>query len=311
MIRKKSTSHDGNLNAQRFNFGWMAKAHETIVKGAVKVKDHNTPPAHTPPVSYGYASLFLSDMHLGARACRDESLLEFLQSHHAPRIYLVGDVFDTWHGIAAHWSEAQHDIITLLLARAAEGVQIIYTPGNHDAFFRPYIGASLGNISIQDHVIHTAGDGRRYLVIHGDSIDIFAGRYPVMSRLAARAENALRGLGNSAQHLLRRFDLPISDQVDWLVLKVNDLIRKRDDFQARLAALARRYGADGIICGHYHQPALHDHFGVTYANCGDWVENATALAEDHNGKLVQLEGAMTRRSLLRPAPLQQPLIADI
>lgn len=263
------------------------------------------------PADRNFASLFISDMHLGARACRDEALLGFLQAHTAKRIYLVGDIFDTWHAIGAHWSAHQHAIIALLLARAQNGVQIIYTPGNHDAFFRPYIGTKVGNITVANHALHTSANGKRYLVIHGDSVDIFAGRFPLLSRLAAKAENSLRGFGNALQHLLRRFDVPIGDQVDWLILTVNNMIRAQDDFQSRLADLARKHGADGIICGHFHQPALHDDLGVTYANCGDWVENATALAEDHTGALVQLRGTITSRKVSYTQPEPQFLMGEL
>lgn len=240
-----------------------------------------------------FASLFISDMHLGARSCRDSALLQFLQAHHADRIFLVGDIFDTWHGMGAHFNANQHAIVQILLTRAQSGVEIVYTPGNHDAFFRQYLGMGFGNIKVVEHALHRAGNGRLYLVIHGDSIDILAGRFPLLSRLAAKAENMLRGLGNFAQHWLRHFDLPITRQVDWLVARVNDLIRQQDDFQSRLVNLARSHDADGIICGHFHQPALIEDGGIIYANCGDWVENASALAETHAGDLVQLNWALT------------------
>ncbi len=243
---------------------------------------------------HGFATLFISDMHLGARSCRDEALLSFLQAHQADKIYLVGDIFDTWHGFSANWTDSHHAIIQLLMARAHSGVEIVYTPGNHDAFFRKFIGARLGNITIADHVIHASGDGRRYLVIHGDSIDILSGRFPLFSRLAAKTEHVFRGLAGIARRLLRRFDLPIAARVDKLVAWVNDLIRARDNFQERLATLAKRHGTDGIICGHFHQPALHDDFGVTYANCGDWVENSSALIETHSGQLVPVDWSMAR-----------------
>lgn len=297
MIEENLMSKDGYLQFARSYQGGLAQLFDLT-------PSHEDPLIPKQPSDPSFSSLFLSDMHLGARACRDEALLAFLQTHHAKRIYLVGDIFDTWHAIGAHWSAAQHDIISLLLTRAQNGVEIIYTPGNHDAFFRPYIGTKIGNIAIANHALHQSANGKRYLVIHGDSVDIFAGRFPLVSRLAAKAENSLRGFGNALQHLLRRFDLPIGDQVDWLIQRVNTMIRAQDDFQSRLADLARKHGADGIICGHFHQPALHDEFGVTYANCGDWVENATALAEDHTGALVQLQGVITSRkvSYTQPEP---------
>jgi UDP-2,3-diacylglucosamine pyrophosphatase LpxH len=251
-------------------------------------------PAYPAPAHPAYAALFISDLHLGARACRDMALLGFLQAHEARRIYLVGDVFDTWNGLGGRWTDNQHAVIQLLLARAQAGVEIIYTPGNHDAFFRQYIGAVHGNISILDHAFHVAADGRRYLVIHGDSVDILSGRYPILSRLAAKSEHVFRGVAAVAQRLLRQFDLPIAARVDGLVARINTVIRAQDDFQQRLAGLARDHGADGIICGHFHQPALHDDYGVTYANCGDWVENASALAETHAGNLIALDWSPAR-----------------
>ena len=275
------------------------------------MQSQSSSPCGTANSAAAFSSLFLSDMHLGARACRDEALLGFLQAHQADKIYLVGDIFDTWHGLGAHWTPNQHAIIQLLLARAQAGTQILYTPGNHDAFFRQYIGAAFGNISVADHVMHQGADGRQYLVIHGDSVDLLAGRFPLVSRLAAKAENSLRGLGDFAQHWLRRFDLPIAARVDWLVARVNEIIRKQDDFQGRLIALARHHGADGIICGHFHQPALVEKDGVIYANCGDWVENSTALAERRSGEMVRLNWLSVPQKSLQASLAEAELIGEV
>ena len=52
-----------------------------------------------------YRSLFISDVHLGTRACQAELLLGFLKENEADTIYLVGDIVDFWHppgsGLAA------------------------------------------------------------------------------------------------------------------------------------------------------------------------------------------------------------------
>ncbi len=81
---------------------------------------------------------------------------------------------------------------------------------------------------------------------------------------------------------------------DWTVAEravkwVNDQIRALDNFDLRLSDLARAHGADGVICGHFHKPDLHSDHGVAYANCGDWVENGTALAETASGRLLLLD----------------------
>ena len=47
---------------------------------------------------------------------------------------------------------------------------------------------------------------------------------------------------------------------------------------------------DGVVCGHIHAAAIREVDGVTYINCGDWVESCTALVEHHDGRLEILDG---------------------
>ena len=65
-----------------------------------------------------YRSLFISDLHLGARACRTGPILDFLRGVEAETIYLVGDIFDLWHGGRLHWAAAHDAIMADLRARA-------------------------------------------------------------------------------------------------------------------------------------------------------------------------------------------------
>ena len=41
-------------------------------------------------------SIFLSDIHLGTRACQADRLLEFLRSYVAENVFLIGDIVDFW-----------------------------------------------------------------------------------------------------------------------------------------------------------------------------------------------------------------------
>ena len=43
-----------------------------------------------------FRALFISDVHLGARGCQADRLLDFLRWHDADTIYLVGDIVDGW-----------------------------------------------------------------------------------------------------------------------------------------------------------------------------------------------------------------------
>lgn len=47
---------------------------------------------------------------------------------------------------------------------------------------------------------------------------------------------------------------------------------------------AKNKGYDGIICGHIHKAEIRDIEGIEYLNCGDWVENCTAVVETYDGE---------------------------
>ena len=66
--------------------------------------------------------------------------------------------------------------------------------------------------------------------------------------------------------------------------------------ESRLIDLAQLRGLDGVICGHYHLADINTDHGLTYANCGDWMDSYTALAEDFDGKLGILHSGATRAS---------------
>src|SRR5208337_5063250 len=59
-----------------------------------------------------FRALFLSDVHLGARGCQAERLLDFLRVHDADTIYLVGDIVDGWALKSSwYWPQAHNDVV--------------------------------------------------------------------------------------------------------------------------------------------------------------------------------------------------------
>jgi UDP-2,3-diacylglucosamine pyrophosphatase LpxH len=144
-------------------------------------------------------------------------------------------------------------------------------------------------VEIHDRIVHKAADGRRYLVVHGDETDLFDARFPKLSRLSTRLDSGMRGLVGWINTRRQRKGLPKSNLAERVVKRFNDIVRACDAFEERLSDVARKHKADGIICGHFHKPALHADHGVQYANCGDWVENATALVETANGRLLLID----------------------
>src|SRR6185437_95530 len=120
-----------------------------------------------------FRSFFISDVHLGARGSQAEQLLDFLRSHDAETIYLVGDIVDGWALQSSwYWPKSHNEFVQKMLRKARKGARLIYIPGNHDEFLRNYYGTHFGGIEVVEHIVHEGADGRRYLVVHGDMFDL-------------------------------------------------------------------------------------------------------------------------------------------
>lgn len=245
-------------------------------------------------------AIFLSDLHLGARAARPRVVLDFLSRHEADTIYLVGDVLDIWHGGTVIWADASQAVIDELEARAEAGVQVIYLPGNHDAILREPGAARLPKgWSLREALTHHAADGRRYLVLHGDQADNRLLRLHVMTRIGSRADAALRRFDAMLGRLFGARTHTAPSRIQRFLAAVNGIFVMGDGFARRLLSTARAIDADGVICGHSHKPMLRELDGMLYANCGDWVDSMTALLEDFDGTLRLVEWG--RQAVVAPA----------
>ncbi len=229
--------------------------------------------------------MFLSDTHLGAKGCRADRLLDFLTWHDAETIYLVGDIFDNRHPLRSNWSPAHDAVIQDLMGKVRDGARIVYVPGNHDEVFRRHYGVYFDRIEVVESALHRAADGKRYLVVHGDCFDVVIEHALWLARIGARIDGAVRALNEALNRVRRRRGLADWSLMENMLARINRLITRGDLFEQRLTALAREHAAEGVICGHFHSPTIHERFGVTYANCGDWVETCTAIAEDAGGRL--------------------------
>jgi UDP-2,3-diacylglucosamine pyrophosphatase LpxH len=238
-----------------------------------------------PADSRQFRSLFISDVHLGARGCQADKLLDFLRWHEADTIYLVGDMVDGWALRAGwFWPQSHNDVVQKLLRQARKGVRIVYVPGNHDEFLRDYYGTHFGGIQVSETAIHVGPDDRRYLVIHGDHFDLVVTQARWLALLGGKAYDWAIVANRIFNALRRRLGFPYWSLSQWLKLKVKNAVNYIGDFEKALVAEAERYEVQGVICGHIHHAAIHEDFGVRYLNCGDWVESCTAIAEHHDGR---------------------------
>jgi len=232
-----------------------------------------------------FRTLFISDVHLGARGSQADKLLDFLRSHDADTIYLVGDIVDGWALKSNwHWPQSHNDFVQKMLRKARKGAKVIYIPGNHDEFLRQYYGTHFGGIDVVENALHTGVDGKRFLVIHGDIFDLVVQNARWLAHLGDKAYDFAIQLNRLVNFFRRLFGVPYWSLSQWAKQKVKNAVNYIGAFEEALAAEARRHGADGVICGHIHCAVIRDQQGIRYMNCGDWVESCTALAEHEDGR---------------------------
>jgi len=246
------------------------------------------------PAPRRYRTLFISDLHLGTRGCQVGQLIDFLSKHDADTIYLVGDIIDGWQlHTAWYWPPSHTEALRLMAAKASAGTRVVYLPGNHDEFAREYCGAQAGAFEITDRAIHEAADGKRYLIVHGDCFDVVHGRAKWLAYIGDHAYVAALALNTLMNRVGRLLGLPYWSFSNWAKMKVKGAVNFIGRYETLLTDAAREHSVEGVVCGHIHKVALHDEFGITYANCGDWVESCTALVEHHDGhmEIVHWAGA--------------------
>jgi UDP-2,3-diacylglucosamine pyrophosphatase LpxH len=228
-------------------------------------------------------AVFISDLHLGTRACKAEFLLDFLQAHEPETLYLVGDIVDGWSLRRSWYWPKEHDAVAHhVLRMSRRGTRVVYVPGNHDEALRAFPGNWSG-IEVVRETVHETADGRRFLVEHGDEHDAVV-RHARWLAVAGDCGYQAATAVNHWLNLARRVaGLPYWSLAGYLKRNVKQALSFIDGFERDLARRARERGFDGVVAGHIHQATLRDIDGVIYANDGDWVDSCTALVEDERG----------------------------
>ncbi len=230
-------------------------------------------------------AIFLSDLHLGLTGCRADLALGFLRATSSEQLYLVGDIVDLWvMRRRMRWNPVYNKLVRHVLKRAQRGDQVVYVPGNHDAGLDVLAGVGLVNVRVAPQALYDTLDGRRFLITHGHEADAVVRAHPLLARLGAHAYDwliRLNHLGNRARAVVGAEPWSFSRAVK---ASVKGATVYMSNFEQVLAERARSIGAQGVICGHIHQPAVKECDGVAYMNCGDWIEHCTALVERWDGR---------------------------
>jgi len=233
-----------------------------------------------------YRTIFLSDLHLGARGCQAALMLDFLRHNEADTYYLVGDIIDGWRLRGGwYWPQAHNDVVQKLLRKVRRGARMVFVPGNHDEFARQFFGLSFGGIEIKRNALHVTADGRRFWITHGDEFDVVVRHAKWLAFFGDWAYEVAILLNTHFNQIRRALGFSYWSFSAWAKLRVKNAVNFIGAFERELAAEAKKRGVDGVICGHIHHPAIRDIDGVTYVNTGDFVESCSVVVEYDDGAL--------------------------
>lgn len=241
-------------------------------------------------------SIFLSDIHLGTRACQADRLLDLLREYDSDHLFLVGDIVDLWAmSRGVYWSGAQNTVVQKVLKRARHGAQVVFVPGNHDEALREYVDTSFGDIHVVSEYVHTAADGKRYVLWHGDEFDQVTRHHRWVAILGDLSYNALVRVNLLLSLTRRTLGIPgYWSLAGFAKRKVKSAVSFIYNFEEAVVRNARQLGVDGVICGHIHCASIKQIDGLTYINCGDWVDSCTAILEHHDGRMELIDWGHTR-----------------
>jgi UDP-2,3-diacylglucosamine pyrophosphatase LpxH len=239
-----------------------------------------------------YKSIFISDIHLGTKFSKAKKLLNFLKHNESENLILVGDIVDGWAIKRKFiWPQSHSDVIQKVLKKARKGTNVTFITGNHDEFLRPFVPLILGDsLHITNELDYTGINGKKYYVTHGDFFDSITMTKKWLAILGDYGYDLLLNLNA----ILNFFRQKIGIKKYWSLSKyVKDNVKSSisfiTDFEDVLTKHAKKKGYDGIICGHIHKAEIRDIEGIEYLNCGDWVENCTAIVETFQGEFLIID----------------------
>jgi UDP-2,3-diacylglucosamine pyrophosphatase LpxH len=243
-----------------------------------------------------YRTIWISDVHLGTRACKAGALLDFLRHHTAESLYLVGDIVDGWNwGPSWHWSVEQQELVDEIVRWDRAGTKVVFLPGNHDESKLYLVDQLFGSLPSTSSLIHTTAGGARMLVIHGHQFDGSLNPNRLLPKIGSQAYGRAQWIHEWYNRQPQEEGRSFRNYIRYPARKALEFLT---DFRDRaVLSAARDHRADGVICGHIHRSDRRLIGNVMYVNDGDWVQSRTALVEDWEGSLQIVRWNDSRREL--------------
>lgn len=231
-----------------------------------------------------YRAIWISDVHLGTKHAQVGKLLEFLRDTECAHLYIVGDFIDGWQLRRKwYWIDDYNTLIQKVLRKNRKHTRVTFITGNHDEFLEKFFGIAFGAVRLVDRAVHVGADGKQYLVIHGHQFDGLTQFNRLLERVGTVLYDKILDINVWVNRIRRSFGFGYWSFASYIKLRAKSAVKYVTDYEDVMLQFGRKSGMAGVICGHIHRPEIRQVGDMTYMNCGDWVENCTALVEDFDG----------------------------
>jgi UDP-2,3-diacylglucosamine pyrophosphatase LpxH len=209
-------------------------------------------------------ALFISDLHIGSRACNIDKVLELLKMYEYDNLFLVGDIIDGWVlGSTWHWCNSYTKFFKKLFKLANDGTKIWYITGNHDEFIRSFTPIDFyNNIYIADDTVYQS-----CYIVHGDIWDT-----SIKCRWLVKLGSYGLELSIILDYILKMIS-PRWSLANYLRNNINKKSIQLNTFKQAATLSATSVGCTKVLCGHTHIPEISYVDDVLYMNTGDWVQS--------------------------------------
>jgi len=239
-------------------------------------------------------ALLISDLHLQESHPRTaDAFFRFLdvQAAQADQLYLLGDIFEYWAGDDDLGTPFHARVVNALRAVADKGVALFWMAGNRDFLVGAGFAEAAGLTLLAEPHIVTLG-GQRIALVHGDAectLDTEYIKFRTMVRDTAWQNQFL------AMPLVQRKAIIAGLREGSREAHTTKSYEIMDVTPEAIEALFAATGADVLIHGHTHRPALHLHGDKRRYVLPDWELDA---APQRGGWIaVDERGTVTRHAL--------------
>lgn len=222
----------------------------------------------------------ISDLHLATHASHPKKLLKYLKSIQPKTLVLNGDIIDSWRFSRNYFPKNHLKVVRQVIKMMEKGVKVFYITGNHDEFLRKFAPTTIGNLKIVNQLVLEM-NGVKTWIFHGDIFDYTIHRNKGLAKFGAAIKGFLTVLNALLNQMLLLFGKPeviLYKSIKQRLMRDNINLSK---FEQTIFDAAVSQGYQTVICGHTHIPREKElktnENTVRYLNCGDWVENFTAV----------------------------------